>query len=140
MQCFAELICKKWHFAMTSSRKNGHFSVSSSRKITFQPYQFPKVDFSPFTVTENKNEFAHFSNRFLILIYCFHLKWLWERAWCSGTVFTALHFLCNLCMGPISWSVTKLGQKFLPVTNTLAYCVDSLVMKKMQCCESGPRW
>jgi hypothetical protein len=137
---FCRINLQKWHFAMTSSRKNGHFSVSSSRKLTFQPYQFPKVDFSPFTATENKNEFAYFSNLFLILIYCFHLKWLWEKSWCLGTVSITLHFLRNLCMGPISWSINKLGQKFLPVTNTLAYWVNSYVTKKMKCCEYGPRW
>ncbi len=56
-----------------------------------------------------------------------------------GVVLTTLHFLHNLQMDPISKCYITLGWRGLQGTNTLAYWVNSWVIKKMKCCEYGPR-
>ncbi len=52
----------------------------------------------------------------------------------TGTVFTTLHFLPNLQMGPISKSVCPWQDFSAWGNNTLACCANSWFTKKMKCC------
>ncbi len=52
-----------------------------------------------------------------------------------GTVSTTFHFLLNLRIGNKPEYYITLGQKGFAVKNTLAYCKNLEITKKMKCCE-----
>ncbi len=55
-----------------------------------------------------------------------------------GTIFSALHFLHNLQMGPNKLECLSLASLSSQVEcNSLVYWVHSSVTKKMSCCDPG---